>query len=127
MYFKAYTRKSSAVEGIKRAGFDPEILAQHEGKWGFFLADTDNPKLVASATYVDDPFVAPRVESAAFVDFSGVTKNNRRKMLRVVYRGMKSIQRANKQPGSPKFSVKFLRDSARRLGQSYRSADIPRA
>lgn len=130
MYFKSYTRKSSAVTGIERAGLDPAILAQHEGKWGYFLANTDDPKLLESATYIGEP-EPPKSNVVAFPPMPrGVPLPNlgdRRKVLRSVYRGLKSIQRGNKDPRNLPVSVNFLLESAQRLRQSYRCADIARA
>jgi hypothetical protein len=114
--FKSYSRKSSAIVGAERAGFDPSFVTQHEGKWGFFVVA---PVVAIEPTNVVTLKTHPRVKQPALGD--------RRKVLRGVYRGLKSIQRENKKPDQPKFSVDFLRASAQRLRQSYRAADIARA
>ena len=110
--FKSYTRKSSALTGAERAGVSADNVVQLDGKWGFHVNDDA----------ANDP-VVEQVQTVV----AEVIKSDRRKLLRTVYRGLKSIGKNNKQPGAPKFSNKFLRESAQRLRQSYRCADIARA
>lgn len=52
--FKAYTRKSSAVAGAKRAGLDEAAVMQQEGVWGFHIPEhvavAKLPRLNSSAS-----------------------------------------------------------------------------
>ena len=43
--FKSYTRKSSAIQGAKRAGLDADAVVQQDGQWGFHLPSAGLPKL----------------------------------------------------------------------------------
>lgn len=99
--FKVYTRKSTAMIGAERAGFDRSVVTQNEaGEWGF----ETNPvrKVVAIAK------AAPKC---------------RRKQLNNVYRAMRQLRLANKR-GNGGVEYDFLRIAAKALKQSYRKADI---
>lgn len=129
MNFKSYTRKSSAIKGIERAGLDPSVLTQHEGNWGYFLPEAveeiqvfktelppENESLGNELFQILEDNVRPTGPRKL------ATPKLRRKMLRMTYNVLALNHKIAKRQNKPNNVVSMVRADIRALRTSASAA-----